>query len=268
MRSPTAANWNNPSCCCGSCVVALTDGRPPRASSSCSRAVRILARAFDHRGRQPGETGHLDSVAAVGAPRDDLAKEHDLVVPLARGDVVVHDARHRIGQIGQLVIVRGEEGLWARTCLGREVFGHGPRDAEPVERGGAAADLVEHDEASRGGEVEDARRLLHLHHEGGLPPRDVVGRTHAREDAIHHRQLAPRARHERSCLREQADERGLPQVGGLAAHIRAGQDHELVGRAVQRMSFGTNASRHVRSTTGCRPSTTSNSSPSCTCGLV
>ena len=62
-------------------------------------------------------------------------------------------------------------------------------------------------------------------------------------------------RHERAGLRQQADERGLPQVGGLAAHVRAGQDDELVRGAVQRDVVGhERVAPTCRSTTGWRPS--------------
>ena len=39
--------------------------------------------------------------------------------------------------------------------------------------------------------------------------------------------LALRAGHERTGLRQQGQQRDLPQVGGLAAHVRPGQDDDL-----------------------------------------
>ena len=113
------------------------------------------------------------------------------------------------------------------------MLGDRPRDAQAVEGRRAAADLVEHDQAARRGGVQDVRRLLHLDHERRLAARDVVGRADAREDAIDERQLRLARRHERSDLRHDAEQRGLPQVGRLAAHVRAGQDDELAGRAVR-----------------------------------
>ena len=137
-------------------------------------AVENLARARDHAGRQARQARDLDAVAAIRSAGHDLAQEHDLVVVLAGRHVVVHDARQGIGQVGQLVVVRGKQRLRPRARVRREVLGDGPGDAQPVEGRRAAADLVEHDEAARGRQVQDARRLLHLHHEGGLPARDVV----------------------------------------------------------------------------------------------
>ena len=41
-------------------------------------------------------------------------------------------------------------------------------------------------------------------------------------------------RHERAGLRHQAEQRRLPQVRGLAAHVRAGQDDQLLAGRVER----------------------------------
>ena len=46
--------------------------------------------------------------------------------------------------------------------------------------------------------------------------------------------LAVRAGDERSGLRHQAEQRGLAQVGRLAAHVRTGEDDELMRRAIER----------------------------------
>ena len=63
------------------------------------------------------------------------------------------------------MVVGGEEGLGLDAGGVVEVFGDGPGDADAVEGGGAAADLVEDDEAFAGGVVEDVGGLLHLDHE-------------------------------------------------------------------------------------------------------
>ena len=150
--------WNSPSCCCGAGGAPLSAGRPPRDSSSCSSERQDVARAGDHRRRQPGEPRHLDAVAAIGAAGQNLVQEDDLVLPLARRHVRVDDAGQRVGQIGQLVIVRGKERLRPRARVLREVLGDRPGDAQAVEGRRAAADLVEHDEAARGGAVAGCAR--------------------------------------------------------------------------------------------------------------
>ena len=153
---------------------------------------------------------------------------------LARRDVKVDHTGDRIGQVGQLVIVRGEERLRPRARIRGEIFGDGPRDAQTVERGRPAADFVQHDQASRRGEVQDRRRLLHLHHERRVPASDVIRGADPREDAIDQRQLGFPRRHERARLRHQAHERRLPKICGLAAHVGTGQDHQLMAARIQR----------------------------------
>ncbi len=105
-----AGALNRPSCCDSWRGGApLSDGRPPRGEFVLFEVRQDLARARDDLRRQPRQPRHLDAVAAVGSARDDLAQEDDVVLPLARGHVIVDDARRRIGQIRQLVIVRGEQ---------------------------------------------------------------------------------------------------------------------------------------------------------------
>jgi hypothetical protein len=51
----------------------------------------------------------VDAVALVRRAVDDLVQEDDVVLPFLDGHVQVLDAAQRTGQIGQLVIVRGEQ---------------------------------------------------------------------------------------------------------------------------------------------------------------
>ena len=59
--------------------------------------------------RQAGETRHLYAVTFVGAARDDLAKENDLLVPFAHSDIQIADAFAVLGELGQLMIMRGKQ---------------------------------------------------------------------------------------------------------------------------------------------------------------
>jgi hypothetical protein len=53
----------------------------------------------------------------------------------------------------------------------------------------------------------------------------------------------------------QDDERALPQVGRLAAHVGSGEEHDLAGCRVQSAVVGDErGSRCTSSITGCRPS--------------
>ena len=81
--------------------------------------------------------------------------------------------------------------------------------------------------------MENGGSLLHLHHERRLPARDVVRRADAREDAVDDRDLRVLRRHERPNLCQQRQQRRLPQIGGLAAHVRTRQDHQLPRCAIE-----------------------------------
>ena len=208
-------------------------GRPPREASSRSRPARISCARVTTVARQSGQSRHLDAVAAIRAATDDLPQEDDLVLPLARGDVRIDDARERVGQVGELVVMRGEQRLRAGASVGREVLGDGPGDAQAIEGRCAAANLVEHHQAARCGRVQNVGGFLHLDHERGVTASDVVRCPDAREDAIDDWNLGVAGRYERADLRHERDERSLPEISRLAAHVRPGQDDELTARAVE-----------------------------------
>ena len=81
------------------------------------------------------------------------------------------------------------------------------------------------------GVVQDVRRLAHLDHEGGLPAREIVARADAGEDAVHEIDARLRGRDERAGVREQREQRDLPDVGALARHVRPGDERDLGKRA-------------------------------------
>ena len=185
-------------------------------------------------------------------------------------DVEVDDAGQRVGQVGQLVVVRGEDRLRPRPRVRREVLGDGPGEAQAVEGRGAAADLVEDDEAARRGGVQDVGGLLHLDHEGRLAARDVVGGADAREDAVDDRQLGARA--PARTIRPAPSGRAAPSAAGRSTCRPCSGPVRMMSWRVAASSvtsFGTNASRRrgARRPGAGRRSPTS-SSPSCTCGLV
>jgi hypothetical protein len=76
--------------------------------------------------------------------------------------------------------------------------------------------------------------LLHLNHERRLAARDVVRCPDARVNAIDDTDFRPGRWNERPCLGHKADERRLPQIGRLAAHVRPGEDHKMARCGVER----------------------------------
>src|SRR5699024_5079747 len=71
-----------------------------------------------HAAGQAGQLGHLDAVAVVGRAADDPAQESDVLAPLFDRDVVVFDPLDLPFQVGQLVVMGGEQGLAAQAVLG------------------------------------------------------------------------------------------------------------------------------------------------------
>ena len=74
--------------------------------------------------------------------------------------------------------------------------------------------------------AHDRRRFDHLDHERAPPGGDVVVGADAGEDAIDDADMRRLGRHEAADLGHQHDQRHLAQVGALAGHVRAGQQHD------------------------------------------
>ena len=73
-----------------------------------------------------------------------------------------------VGQAGQLMEVRGEEGAATEARRVVQVLNHGAGDGQTVPGRRATADLVEQNEAPGSSVVQDVGQLEHLHHEGRL----------------------------------------------------------------------------------------------------
>ena len=135
-----------------------------------------------------------------------------------------------------------------------QVLDDAPRQAQPVERARAPANLIQDDQAAGRRVVQDVRRLAHLHHEGGLSARQIVACSDAREDAVHQVDPRLRRRDERASLRQQGEQRHLAYVSALARHVRPVMSAICVSPS-SRASFGTNrSSLRFCSSTGCLPS--------------
>ena len=195
-----------------------------------------LFRALVHLAWYTGQTRHMDSVTFVGGARHDLMHEDDLVLPLADRNVQVLDARERLFEIGQLVVVRGKQR--AATDVVVQVFDNTPGDRNAVVGARTAADFVQNHQAAFGGVIKNPRRLGHLDHEGALAARQLVAGSDASKDAIRNPDRRLTGRYEAAGLSHQGNERHLPDISALARHIGTGDDQyqALVatgGRAVR-----------------------------------
>ena len=190
--------------------------------------------AAGHGAGQTGQLCHLDAVAVIGRAADDPAKERDIFAALFDRDVVVLHALQNAFEVGQFVVVGGKQRLAAKP-LGRvgDVLDHGAGNAHAVKCGRAAADLIQNDQTLCGGILQDLGHLGHLHHEGGLPSRQVIRCTDAGEDGVHNAHMAFFGRDEGADLRHQRNEGILTHVGRFTGHVRAGDDEAAVGGAVE-----------------------------------
>ena len=190
----------------------------PTLAQRIVRAKRTLAEAkvpFELP-RGPERAARLESV-----------QEHDIVADLTHRHVPVAGVRELFGQLGQFVVVRGEHRLAPHGVV--QVPGHRPRDGDAVERGGAAADLVQQHEGAARGAVQDRAGLAHLDHERGLAPREVVRRAHPGEQPIHDSDLGGLTGDKAAHLSEDHDEADLAQNGALARHVGPGDEIHPVG---------------------------------------
>ncbi len=121
----------------------------------------------------------------------------------------------------------GEQGLGPYLSLVADELQHRLGNGHAVKGGGAAADLIEDDEALLRRVFQDGGHLVHFHHEGGLAGGEVVGGAHPGKDAVADGDPGAGGRHEAAGLGHEDDEGHLPHVGGLTGHVRSGDDGGL-----------------------------------------
>ena len=158
-------------------------------------------------------------------------------------------------ELGELEVVRGKqrEGLRLVVQISRDAAGQ----RQAVKGRCAAADLVHQHQRVRRGGVQYLRGLGHLQHEGGLRVGHVIGGTDARVNGVDRPEPAAAGRYIRAYGCQQHDQRDLPHVGGLAAHVGTGDDLHaafgaevaVVGNEAAATGFG-QARLHHRMATG------------------
>ena len=113
------------------------------------------------------------------------------------------------------------------------IFQHRPGDAHPVKGRGPPPDLIENEQAPLCGVAQDLRHLVHLHHEGGPPGKEIVRRPHPGEHPVAHADVGAPRGDKAPALGHNADERHLAHKGGFARHVGAGDDVHPVFPAVE-----------------------------------
>ena len=105
-----------------------------------------------------------------------------------------------------------------------QLFDRRPSDGKPVIGRCATADLVQNNQRPLRRLIHDRRRFHHLHHEGRAPSRQIVGGPNPAEQSVNYTDRRRFRRHVTAHLRQDRDERVLPQERALARHIGAGHD--------------------------------------------
>ena len=172
----------------------------------------------------PRKLGNMDTVGPVCAARYDAMQEDHAVTLFEHIHASTENAREMIGQGGQLMEVRGEEGAATEARRIVQVLHDGAGDGQSIPGRRAATDLVEQDQTPGRSVVQDVGQLEHLHHESRLTGGNVIMRPDPGEDAIDEADPSGARRHERADLGHEYDQRGLSQPTALAGHVRAGKD--------------------------------------------
>src|ERR1041384_5624797 len=108
------------------------------------------------------------------------------------------------------------------------MFDDSPSDGETVKSGGASTDFVEQDETGRSGAGENDGDFAHFDEESGTAAREIVAGANASEDTVGERKFRLASGNERTDLRHQNDQSGLPQIGGFAVHVGSGDQEKLL----------------------------------------
>ena len=120
---------------------------------------------------------------------------------------------------GKLVVVRCKERFTSDTI--EQIFRHRLSDRKPVFRRSAAPDFVHNDKRFFRRRTEDVRGFRHLHEKGRFSAREIVRCTDAAKNSVDDAELRPFCRHKGARLREQCDERVLPEKCRLTGHVRS-----------------------------------------------
>ena len=184
----------------------------------------MLLRGFERGGGQAGEFGNGDAVAFLGRPGFDVVQKHDVLPFFQRAQVHIDGGGMLLGQAGQLEIVGGKqaEGL----VFLQQVFGNGLRQRQSVEGGSAAADFVHQHQRLRRGVAQDVGGFAHFDHKGRAVGGQIVGRADAGENLIDGADAGGVGGDEAAGVRQQHDVGDLAHIGGFAAHIGAGNQHQ------------------------------------------
>ena len=104
------------------------------------------------------------------------------------------------------MVMSGKERLRSQFRVVVEVLHSCPGNRNTVISTGAAADLIQDEQATFGGIVQDISSLNHLNHESGLTGMDLILSTDTGENAVDEADLGRVCWHEAADLGHQGDQ--------------------------------------------------------------
>src|SRR5271155_3977303 len=110
---------------------------------------------------------------------------------------------------------------------------HSPRNRQPIKRSRPAPHLIKQNQTSRRSRIQNRRHLAHLHQKCRPPPRQIIRSPNPRESPIQYRQFPRRRRHKRPHLRQNRNQSRLPQISGLAPHVRPSNQKQKLRLIIQ-----------------------------------
>eukprot|EP00052_Salpingoeca_macrocollata_P021634 m.185686 g.185686 ORF g.185686 m.185686 type:complete len:621 (+) comp21585_c0_seq1:2967-4829(+) len=195
------------------------------------KLLGFLGGLLHHTGRQPGQLGNVETVAAISRALLQLVQKENIghcVVfgswCLVEGHVVVVDvAGEGLGQGSQGWVVCHKQRH--ASHLGNQMVEGGVGHGHTVVCAGAAPQLVHNHQRLCRGVAHDLGCFLQLHHESALLFVDVVRCSHSGVHSIENAQLGFFRWHKAAALCHDCDQCHLADVRALATHVGPCDDH-------------------------------------------
>ena len=171
----------------------------------------------------PASRANLYAVAFVGGAGHNLAQESDGVAALFDQYAEILNVGQGECQVGQFMVMLLQRGFLA--CMASFLQRNSATDQAMLM---PSKVLVPRPISSstirlfRRGIVQDVGRLLHFHHKGGATARKVIAGAYAGEYAVNHSDFRRGGRNKTAHVRHDGDQSHLPDIGGFAGHVRAG----------------------------------------------
>src|SRR5271170_7064375 len=110
---------------------------------------------------------------------------------------------------------------------------HRPGNSQPIKRRRPAPHLIKQNQTSRRSRIQNRRHLAHPHQKCRSPPRQIIRCPNPREHPFQQRQFRRRSRHKRPHLRQNRNQSRLPQISGLAPHVRPSNQKQKLRLIIQ-----------------------------------